>query len=356
MKEKLKNCLNTIKDKKELIYLVSFSIFVFFCHFSFSVLACEIGFLLTVVHTVEWIIFGLFSLLILLEIFFFKTKNFSWFFCSVFILSFFTIFITGNAFILLLLVLSMGLKNISVKKIIKAWLIPTIMVFLCLISLAILEKIPNWTYERNEFKLRYALGYSYPTPTSSFFMFITLAYVYLKKTKISYFELVLIAIAATLLYSLTDSKTGWILTMLVVVCALLFKLLKNKVDITKFLSKKSVLTILCCIPLACMLISLLLTYLYAQNIPFAVSLDKALSGRLYLQLQAFNNYSQTLFGQYIKWQGWGGYGYVVSTEGFFYNYIDNAWVLMLFDYGIINTILHVFLFSIYVTFIHQAHY
>ena len=346
MKEKTNKLLNIINDKKELIYLTSFSIFVLFCHLSFSVLTCEFGVLLTIISVIEWIVVALFAVLVLLEIFVFKTKQFTWLFCSVLILSIFTIFFTGNSFIVMLLILAMGLKNISVEKIIKAWLIPTVIVFVGLVILAILEKIPNWAYERNEFKLRYSIGYSYPTPAASFFMFITLAYVYLKKTNITYFELALMSIAATLVYSLTDSRTGWILTMLIIVGALIFKLLKNKIDISKFLSRKSVMFILCLIPLMCILISLLLTYLYAQNVPFAISLNNALSGRLQLQMQAFNNYSQTLFGQSIRWQGWGGYGYVVSPEDFVYNYIDNAWILMLFDYGIINTILYIFLLSI----------
>lgn len=345
MKEKTNKILNIINDKKELIYLISFSIFVLFCHLTFSVLTSEIGFLSTIISVIEWLVFGLFSLLILLEVFLFKTKKFTWLFCVAFVLSFFTIFITGNTFIVNLLILSMGLKNIKSDKIVKAWLIPTIIAFSFLVTLAVLEKIPNWTYERNEFKLRYSLGYSYPTPTASFFMFIVLAYIYLKKTNITFLELLLMSIAATLVYALTDSRTGWILTMLIIVGALIFKLLKNKIDISKFLNKKSIIFIVCLIPLVCILISLLLTYLYAQKVPFAISLNKVLSGRLKLQLQAFNNYSQSLFGQNIKWSGWGGYGYIVSTENFVYNYVDNSWIRMIFDYGIINTILYTFILS-----------
>lgn len=351
MKEKIKKFLNVINNKKETVYLVFLSLYVFFADLTGSTIIHQLEFIKIICFVIEWVVFAIFCLLILLEIFKFKTKELSWLFLISLLLSIVIAYIIGNNIVLFFIVFAFALKNTSFEKIVKAWLIPTVILFVLSIALSVLDKIPNWTYERSENQLRYSLGFGYATVPSTVFAFITLTYVYLRKSKISYFELSMLTVIAFLLYALTDTRTGLLLTLAIIVAVGIFKLVGNKMNIANFLHKRLVAIILSLIPLACLLVSLLLTYLYAEGYSFAISLDKMLSGRLQLQAEAFSKYSQTLFGQHIPWNGWGGYGYTVPTEGFVYNFIDNSWIRMVFDYGIVSTIFYVIIFSLSFYFI-----
>ena len=163
MKEKIKKFLNVVDNKKEAVYLVFLSLYVFFADLTGSTIIHQLEFIKIICFVIECVVFAVFCLLILLEIFKFKTKELSWLFFISLLLSIVITCIIGNNIVLFFIVFAFALKNTSFEKIVKAWLIPTVILFVLLVSLSVLDKIPNWTYERSENQLRYSLGFGYAT-------------------------------------------------------------------------------------------------------------------------------------------------------------------------------------------------
>ena len=81
----------------------------------------------------------------------------------------------------------------------------------------------------------------------------------------------------------------------------------------------------------------ILVIMYANNNVIANKANKLISDRIKLTYQAYRNYDVNLFGNNIKWQGWGGYGYIEQeeSEDFTYNFVDNSYARLVLDYGIV---------------------
>ena len=59
--------------------------------------------------------------------------------------------------------------------------------------------------------------------------------------------------------------------------------------------------------------------------------------KIKLTYQAYRNNDVNLFGNDIRWQGWGAYGYKELEEGeeFVYNFVDSSYARLILDCGII---------------------
>lgn len=89
--------------------------------------------------------------------------------------------------------------------------------------------------------------------------------------------------------------------------------------------------ILAYIPLTCALVFLLLAYNYDASVNWKLVINKLLNGRLELSKIAFDNYDIKLFGQYIPEVGSGA----SLEEKWDYFFIDDAYVRILMEYGIV---------------------
>ena len=101
------------------------------------------------------------------------------------------------------------------------------------------------------------------------------------------------------------------------------------------------------LPVILFIVAILITVLYINKTSLGLKLDQILSGRLKYTSEAFERYQLTPFGQNIKWNGWGGHGYIeendfLSSE---YNFVDISYARILFDYGIITTILILYMYT-----------
>ena len=81
------------------------------------------------------------------------------------------------------------------------------------------------------------------------------------------------------------------------------------------------------------------TCLYSVNNSLATEMNEVLNNRLLYSEKAFEEHQLTLFGEDIEWNGYGGYGYTKEkTQDYDYNFVDCSYFRLLFDYGIIFTI------------------
>ena len=262
-----------------------------------------------------------------------------------FVVSFLVFIISKNKVLLILFVVLYSLSNFSdLDEIAKKSFWTMVVTFFAIILLTALKVIPNWIYGENSVRVRYSLGFVYPTITLTFFMFVILLRSYVKKLKLSYIEIILYLLISGILFYYTDSRTGFIL--------ILFILIANLINIF-FVKNKDrkinnvVKWILILLPIFAIIIYGLLTYFYYLDFGFAIKVNDWLSGRLHLTVKAFNEFPITLFGYPLKLNGWGGYSYIIPVvENYDYNYLDNDFCSILFTDGIIALALVVFVYSL----------
>lgn len=205
----------------------------------------------------------------------------------------------------------------------------TVIFLLCFVGI-----FDNWIFLRENSQIRNSLGFNYPIIPVRLFVSVVLLEICVNKRNISYLEIVLNFIITVGLFYLTDSRMDCILAGGISLFALFYKVIDFKY--VKGLVKSTfVENVFITWPLIMFLLSFfafIIYKIYPSELNF---LNRLLSGRLDLTVQAMNKYPIKLFGSNITWYGWGGYGYIISGP-IEYNYIDNAYFRWLFDYGILG--------------------
>lgn len=192
--------------------------------------------------------------------------------------------------------------------------------------------VPEIIITRGE-RQRFSLGFIYPLETMTFFLFIVICYVYLKGKKYSVRDFGLTQVIAYLLYALTDARTSYFLVVGVSVIALIYA--KTNIEVLlKLISPKFCYTMLTALVLGILGCG----YFYNEDNAILSKLNDLLSTRLELMYKAFQSYGLSLFGEKIKWVGFGGQTDPALVERT-YNFVDCGYAKMLLDYGIVFTVL-----------------
>lgn len=244
-----------------------------------------------------------------------------------------------NRYLILLLIVLFGVRKINIKKLIEKAYYTNLITLIIVVLLSIVGIIPDWTFYRDNMQIRHSLGYHYPTTVSTYFFFILLMRFYMKKEKISVFELFIEIAVTIILFLLTDSKTAIILSMLVILIIFTIKILnKYKPIIKKILNKKIIKYAIYAIPILIILLLIFIVF-YNEN-QLICKINEIFSDRIYYARQAIRNYRITPFGKQIKWYGWGGFGYIEQKD-FLYNYVDISYIKMLLDCGVTTLMLFI---------------
>ena len=249
-------------------------------------------------------------------------------------------FVTDDSSFFQLFILIIGSYDIEFKKIVKWTLISEIILFLIIVCACILKIIPNYVYSRKGSTIkRYSLGFKYSTSPSIFIFYFTMLYIYLRDKKIKKIEYIMLLIPNILIYYLTDSRTGFFCTVLLMLLSFIYNLKNEKINnIFVFLSKY--------IFYFFAVVSIILMVLYHFSTEKFIKLNDILSGRLQLTENAINEYGIKPFGNKIEWVGLCDVN--VSNKGkniSEFNMIDNSYLNLLIVYGVIPFILVLFLYS-----------
>lgn len=251
-----------------------------------------------------------------------------------------------NKDILLLFLFTYAVRNLKFNEIVRNTLKIYMITFFAIVCLSLLGVIPDWTFSRGNI-IRHSLGFYYSTITIGIYLSIILMYFYINKSKASYVEILALETINVFLYIYTDGRLSFIL-----ITMLLFIMAISKIDLVKKTFKKeniqSALKWLCYgLPSILLILIIVGTYLYSIGNPIGIYINKLLSGRLLYTKNAFLEYGVTPFGQPIKWDGWGGFGYAdINIVNFKYNFVDISYARILFDYGIIPSIFILVIYNI----------
>lgn len=229
---------------------------------------------------------------------------------------------------LILVLLIWACSFYDFKKIIKLYLTVMISFMLFTWATSLFQIVPEIIITRAE-RQRFSLGFIYPLETMTFFLFLVICYVYIKGKNFNIKDFILIQVVAYLLYALTDARTSYFLVVGVSILALIYE--KTKIEnILKKISPK-----FCYAMVFALVLSILgCGYFYNKDNIILSRLNDLLSTRLELMYRAFQSYGLSLFGEKIKWVGFGGQTDPALVEKI-YNFVDCGYAKMLLDYGIV---------------------
>ena len=251
-----------------------------------------------------------------------------------------------NKDIVIFVLTIIALKNCDFDKLVKVALGVFLTMLLLTVDLSLLKVLPDWTYGRGEL-IRHSLGLYYPTITQGLYLSVILMYCYLRKSDAKLIELLILETINIFLYTYTNGRLSFILCSFILAMMVISKF-ENIKYITKYAMCKKILKVLCyTFPILMFLLSFSLSVSYSSGNSIVKNIDQVLSGRLKYSNEALKKYEITLFGKDIKWNGWGGHGYVKNNNfnSSEYNYVDISYIRILLDYGIVATILILYAYT-----------
>lgn len=257
-----------------------------------------------------------------------------------FAISILSFMFSHNKSVLFLFLALMALRKLNIETLLKIAYNVLLLTFFFIVTLSLLNIIPDWTFSRGPI-IRHSLGFIYATDCIGVYLAIVLLYFYIKRLNAPITEIMVLELTNVFLYKYTNGRLSFILiTIILGILAL------SKMEILrKILNSKPIqrVTKIMCytLPIILFVFYNFLTYAYYNNNDTAKKIDELLSGRLRYTAKAYEEYKVPLFGKDIDWNGWGGYGYVDTDEmdDFEYNFVDSSYAKLIFDFGIIYTIL-----------------
>lgn len=219
--------------------------------------------------------------------------------------------------------------SLVVKSFLCATLIGIIFVFLTylfnLYSDSYLDLARNDTY-------RYLLGYRFPTFLPNYFFHISLCYLFIRKERITFSEIFVLALINYALYVYTDTRAVFYLINLLLFIILIIKWfgVDYKTVILGRLLKLFTINSFFIFGI----LAIYLQYKYDPNVLWLKNINSALSGRLSLGHQGIEQYGITLFGSFIE------YVPILDADKFnTFFYIDSAYLQLLLTNGILMYVL-----------------
>lgn len=240
--------------------------------------------------------------------------------------------ITFNNDLLLCIILIVGSYGIDFKKILKIYLLESVVLTILTTCAAIAGLIPN-IINHQYGRTRYALGSIWCTDYSAKVFFMLLICLYLYSRKMRWFHWIGLLAVCSAVFAATFGKLDFICMILSIAVFFFHEMLQKRdgklKDMWKtFLEKGAVFFTPCAAALMT-----ILTLIYTPSNSLLQKLNNALSGRLGLGHRAFSDIGVTVFGQEVTWIGMGNHSNDMVPEG--YNFVDCSYLNILFTFGII---------------------
>ena len=192
---------------------------------------------------------------------------------------------------------------------------------------------------RNAAAARHSYGIIYPTDFAAHIFYLILAVSCLgiwkrvqeneKYRYLAWLRWLIVIAAAVFIYIKAGAFTGTVcLTGFLVLMGLIYLLERKNLA-------RRVCEIFKYLPIVWASLFLALSYFYSESNAIMVKIDSVLSQRLMVSHKVWSEYSIKPFGQFIEEQGWGGVADPTGIDPAKYFFIDDMYLRMLFEYGII---------------------
>ncbi|HEL1613275.1 TPA: polymerase [Streptococcus suis] len=231
------------------------------------------------------------------------------------------------------------LKDFEFDKLVKFVLPVIISVFVFIILSSKLGVVKDYI-EISATRIRHYLGFRYSLFPSTVMLNIVALYVYSKKEKITYKNLLVLTLAILWIFWQTNSRLTALSSMVLILLAILLKRYPKLLTRIRYL-----------------LIFLIPSYIFAAVASYIVAgkytsagsglraVDNFFGGRIYLASKSLYYYGFSWLGKNIQWVGNG-----LNADGqrstMSYLYVDNMYIQVLQKYGLLYLIIFVTLLTI----------
>lgn len=234
-------------------------------------------------------------------------------------------------FLLFLSVLTVGLVEIDYRKILKVFLIAVGTYFLVTILAGVTGSIDNFIYVRTERGIRSSWGICYPTDLASTFLYL-LVFLWVSWKQLPDWCMLLIGMFSVGLSAFIACSSTSLICSVLFLLLVLYHLLERRFEASKQFDKYFSRGVDVMLPLSFPLLGggfFALMFLYHRGSSVAYRMDRLLSGRLRLAVEAFQSHGLKPFGTPFDQIG-GGFSVVEPSN---YNFIDSTYPLILIRYG-----------------------
>lgn len=237
-----------------------------------------------------------------------------------------------NTYVLLfeIVALAMGAHGVSLKSVVKEFVYVASVICGLLFILSLCGIIENHIAYAGDIP-RYSFGSVYPTDFAALLFYIQLAQAYLRKKEYTLKTFLFWVLIALFILKFCRARLNFSL-ILIFAAFMYLKKLFPQAKKNKFVQKLFVWAI----P-ACLIFSIAIHLVYSADNNLLDCIDKLLSGRLYYGHKAIDDYGFTLFGKYIKMQGWGS-SLVEWDSELGYYFVDSGWLNMTLRFGLITSV------------------
>lgn len=248
-----------------------------------------------------------------------------------FLIGMLNLVVTKHTLILSFSIFFFGFANFEFKDLLKKYLLVLAVTFALIEILAFTNIIPMGYSARTDM-VRYNMGFKTSTLASAIFFFLVLGLVYLLQERIPIILLLALFLISVVLYKLTDTRTGFYLTVFLLLLSFLYKFCTIRNILNKVFQTK-LIKILCIIfPIFILIADFSLVGYYSTFTPLAFKLNNLLSTRLSLSLNLINTYGFSLFGQVIP----------STFQGEYYQ-SDICYLYYGLNYGILSLLMTLYL-------------
>lgn len=215
--------------------------------------------------------------------------------------------------------------DVEFDKVIKCSLWVHLAGLLLVIGSSYLHILENRIYYQDGGnRIRESLGFQYTTESSNYFFYTILLWVYCRKEKITWKEIIAMLCISEFLFLKTDTKNSFLLGLAAIAAA---AALKHVVWLRRFKKLYSVIVVGIVPTLAFVIIGL--SVAFDSSILWMNKINDFVTGRLALAKDGYLKYGVHLLGQHIEWIGG------TPPEGKIYNYVDSSYMQILLNFGII---------------------
>ena len=270
----------------------------------------------------------IYLLLLFLSIFFivFKiinekyTKN-EFLICGLmFIIGLVSFLVTHKPTLFLTIICLIGMKNVNIDKIFKGMFNIRFVGFILIISLSLIGIIPNNSismWRNGKLDVRYALGFGHPNSLHLALFILISLYLYIKNKNIKLINYIFLIIINQFIYHYSLSRTGYLLTFLLIITFMVIKYIKVNKRIINIFTKLLLIFLIA--------FSFISGLMYSPNNDVMNKLNKIFNGRIAFSNYYLKNYDATLFGNRTILQ---------DNKALF----DNGYLFLYLQYGIIGMI------------------
>ena len=232
-----------------------------------------------------------------------------------------------------------GAKGINFRGIICWYFYLTLFLVLTMMFFSLVKIIPNLIYYSEFRPTRYSRGMLYPSVIAAHYLYLSLAYCYLRFSKLNVLDYLLIIAGDIICMLLTNTKLDFLATLIIIPVMII----AQRAFLGKKLSSKIAAFWWMAVPISTV-IMIFLSYFYDSSNYILNKVDSMLSGRLALGHLAFEKYDVHLLGRIIVEHSFAGVkGQKLSNGGgalpSTYFYIDSSYIRMLILWGFLAFII-----------------